>query len=250
MKRTIHSFAWSSRESQEVFWKYQKDMTVQAKEEVAQYMRLFGIDSAAGLKIFDVGCGVGYHAEAFSEIGAVVTGIDVSDFCLTQARERCADKAVTFVLSQAKDIDWIEAFDYAIAIRHTLGFMPYDELVEHMKRIYISIKSGGKLLLVIPFSLEMGRQHLPVHKWSDENGCFTLVDKYIDNDNFKIERCVIIDSIKDVIEEFHERQRFYSTNEVVDVLDAAGFSNIIPMKNIHGDDADTTSGAQAYIAEK
>ncbi len=250
MKRIVHSFSWDNRESQAVFWRYQKDMTEQAIAEVSYFLKLLNTDSFYASKILDVGCGVGYHAKVLSDLGASVTGIDVSDYCLNIARERCEGSNTEFFLVKAINTKWDEVFDFAIAIRHTLGFMPHEEIVEHFRRIKKSLKPFGKVLLTVPFSLEKGRTQYPVHKWSDENGVFTLVDKYIEEDNYKIERCVIIDTEKDIVEEYHERQRFYSTAETVEILNSAGFSSVETLKNIQGEEVDSQGGAQVYVATK
>src|SRR6187549_2066196 len=50
-----------------------------------------------GLRVLDLGCGLGYHCRWAAERGAAsVTGLDISERMLTSARETCAGLPVEF----------------------------------------------------------------------------------------------------------------------------------------------------------
>lgn len=181
----------------------------------------------------------------FSSIGCDCTGLEVSDFSVEQSRINCMGLNCNIIKMPAKDMTWSKHFDLAIAMRHTLGFMSQDELKVHLHRIWEALKPNSYFILTVPYTLEMGREMLPVHRWVESDGKFTLVDKYITDNNVKVERCVLFDSMSDIMEEFYEEQRYYSWVEIIDMLHECGFKNINVLKNF--DDEIATDGKEARI---
>jgi SAM-dependent methyltransferase len=63
------------------------DNLAKARQRVHQVLRAFGLKSRIpGARVLDVGCGLGYIAEAFRLEGATAVGIDMSPMAITRAR--------------------------------------------------------------------------------------------------------------------------------------------------------------------
>lgn len=60
-----------------------------------------------GLRVLDLGCGLGYHCRWAAEQGAAsVTGLDISERMLASARENCAGLPVTFARADLETADF------------------------------------------------------------------------------------------------------------------------------------------------
>ena len=58
-----------------------------ARKRVVQVLRAFGLlPTVAGLRVLDLGCGYGFTAEAFRQLGASVVGIDLSPIAIARAK--------------------------------------------------------------------------------------------------------------------------------------------------------------------
>jgi 2-polyprenyl-3-methyl-5-hydroxy-6-metoxy-1,4-benzoquinol methylase len=72
---------------------YQDDLTDERTDrEVASLVKLLGLDSP--LKILDLACGYGRHANRLAALGHSVTGVDYMPGFLTLARQRAAEMGV------------------------------------------------------------------------------------------------------------------------------------------------------------
>lgn len=93
-----------------------------------------------GRSVLDYGCGTGYHAFALADLGARVTGIDLSDVAIQQATERAGRERredVSFRVMNAEALDFDDdAFDLVsgTAILHHLDLeRAYAELARVMR---------------------------------------------------------------------------------------------------------------------
>lgn len=118
-----------------------------------EFINLGNFDKKAGIKVLDVGCGIGgsdfYLAE---EYGATVLGLDLSTTCLALANERLAqkpglEKLCTFELGDACAKDYpAESFDL-IYSRDALLHVPYAMKPALWKKFYTWLKPGGQLII-------------------------------------------------------------------------------------------------------
>lgn len=113
-----------------------------------EVMRMAGIEDVAGMKILDVGCGVGTMALYFAVHGAEVTGVDISPRAVHIARAAAKDlklNNVTFVNGEVEkgtgQFDLILCSEIIEHVPDEIGFL---------KLIRSNLKKNGKLVLTTP----------------------------------------------------------------------------------------------------
>lgn len=102
-----------------------------------------------GLRVVDVGCGLGDNAQALSEAGAAVTAFDLVEEAVGWARRRFPESSVDYRAADLFDLpeEWRGAFDMAHEC-YTLQALP-DALLERAARALASLVAPGGVLLVI-----------------------------------------------------------------------------------------------------
>lgn len=102
------------------------------------------------VKILDVGCGTGRHSVELALRGYQVTGIDLSESQLTEARRKAADRGldIRFLRMDARDFNFRGEFDLAIMIcEGAFPLMETDEMnFRILKNACSSLNDKGQLI--------------------------------------------------------------------------------------------------------
>lgn len=250
LRRKLINWTWENADAQKSFleWQGMPDEK-QTKNEVSMIEIILNVQPP--LKVLDIGCGTGRHSIEFARRGYEVKGIDVAETYLKQAIESAKDcnLNIEFNLERGSQIKEQNIYDFAIAYYHTLGFMEEAELNTHFKNINKTLKKHGKFLL-----RTAGPQIIPntkqekVRNWGEKDNQFILSEKYFE-DGYRIENCITIDTNKDEIIEYQEKQRAFSLNDVINLLSNAGFSKIDCYKDLDGNIA-TDEEFGIYVCTK
>ncbi len=121
---------------------------------------------SSGMRVLDMGCGIGRHSVGLAALGCAVTGVDLSQGMLDVASEKAKDKSVEaeFVRSDARDFVREDYFDAAICLcEGSFGLLgvgddPIDHDLTILSNIAKSMKSGAKLVLNCLSVYKMARQ--------------------------------------------------------------------------------------------
>jgi len=111
------------------------------------------LEFGPGDAVLDIFCGYGRHALPLAQMGAKVTGVDISEEYIqalqTQAKARkwpiegiCADFMTTPALDER-----IGKFDAAYCLGNSFAFFPYDVMLQFLKRIASLLRPDGRLLI-------------------------------------------------------------------------------------------------------
>lgn len=118
-----------------------------AEQEIASMMKW--MDLRENASVLDVGCGTGRHAQALTSLGYQVTGLDLSEVLLSEAR-RCDDEdQIVLVQGDMRKLPFGNAtFDATVNLFTSFGY--FDDfndnmiVLEELKRV---LKPDGRFLI-------------------------------------------------------------------------------------------------------
>jgi SAM-dependent methyltransferase len=133
------------------------------EDEVAFLLQEFGLPPGAA--ILDMGCGTGRHSVALARAGYQMTGVDLSDGMLAEARKAADKVAVDVAWIRADATAWLSdpVFDAAMCVcEGAFGLLGQNEDAdEHDERILsnilASLKPGGRFVLTCLSAFRMIR---------------------------------------------------------------------------------------------
>jgi ubiquinone/menaquinone biosynthesis C-methylase UbiE len=100
------------------------------------------------LRVLDVGCGTGFIALRFAELGHSVTGIDLSPQMIDRARRKAEQKSlqIEFCVGDAVDISFPDQTYDLVVARHVIWNLPDPARgVAEWLRV---LRQGGRLVLI------------------------------------------------------------------------------------------------------
>jgi SAM-dependent methyltransferase len=135
--------------------------------------------SLAGLRILDLGCGLGYFArEARARGAASVLGIDISERMLADARARGADPAITYQRSSLEALQPPPAsFDLVISMLALHYIEDYAGLV---RKVAAALVPGGRFAFSVEHPIFTASGTTDWHRDPDGNPLHWPVDRYRD----------------------------------------------------------------------
>ena len=142
-----------------------------ASAEARRHQRRLITDGCAGRRVLDYGCGTGHRAVELAQLGATVTGIDVSGEAIRLAQQRSGGKdALTFVQMNAEAMSFPDDhFDLVCgnAILHHL------DLRVACREIVRVLKPGGRAVFLEPLAhnvlINLYRRLTPAMRTVDEH---------------------------------------------------------------------------------
>ena len=192
--------------------------------EADSVLRIAGGDRR--LRILDLACGTGIHAVHWAKQGHTVTGVDLSETFITQARERMSRERVSvqFIVSDIRALAFHETYDLVSWIENSF----FDEDV--ITRVRQCLTGGGCFVLDVrnPENPKVKSRQGNWRTWREENGVFYLERHETDERTGVHEDAwITIDPQGDVIEErINTTQRLMSLEQKMQVMKKAGFNRV------------------------
>lgn len=115
------------------------------------------LGGVAGKSVLDIGCGAGHTSRALAELGADVTGVDISEDLLAAAKR---SKGARYLLADAGKDDLHGPYD---AVYSRFGAMFFDDPIAAWRHIRTHAKKGASLSIISWADMkENGWAHIPL----------------------------------------------------------------------------------------
>ena len=148
---------------------WRKAMSEEQTREEAGFI-VEALNLQQGAHVLDVPCGLGRHSIELSRRGYQMTGVDLSDESIAEARRNSAAAGVS--------IDWIHAdmnaldkmcgpeqFDGAFCFGNSFGYADYNTTLDFLRALNRCLKSGAGFVLDTGLAAESLMPNLPTRRW-------------------------------------------------------------------------------------
>lgn len=149
-----------------------------ARDEAA--LAAAALDLSPGSAVLDLGCGTGRHSVALALMGHDVTGLDLSQDLLHQARATAEAEGteVNWLQRDMRDLDDLGPFDACVSLYTAFGFFGDEEDQEVLYQVTAALAPGGKLLLDLTNHLGYLR-NMPREVWREgDDAVWREVNEY------------------------------------------------------------------------
>ena len=233
---------------------FSSDAASRNKESIDIIIDFIDKHIAKESRLLDLGCGPGLYAELLSEKGHLVTGVDFNK------------KSIEYATQQNTCVKYIEG-DYISNFPHgeyDAIIMIYCDMGTHsdnnrdllLKNCYSSLRAGGKLIFDV-FNEDIVNDKHENSDWEySPNGGFWAEDEYLllsqtfhypENRAYSYQYNLL--QGKDA-KHFTIWDRYYTQNEIINVLEAVGFKNVFIQNKLLSTNDFTSSNEMFIIAEK
>ncbi|MEW5985567.1 MAG: class I SAM-dependent methyltransferase [Chloroflexota bacterium] len=205
----------------------------------------------AGARILDVGCGFGRHTIELARRGYQAVGIDPSAAMVAAAQARAAEAGVIATFQQVGGHDFVTDahFDGALCLFTTLGQISEtgdnSRLVE---QVYAALRPGGRFIVEVPQRQWLAHHLRPADRF-DGPVRHTLVTRHFEAADNTVTEIFDVVSPQDR-QRFILRYRLYDRDELVALLEAAGFTALAVYGRYAADPLTADSPIMVVVAVK
>ncbi|WP_379130724.1 class I SAM-dependent methyltransferase [Paenibacillus sp. sgz500958] len=188
-----------------------------------------------GAKVLDLCCGMGRHSLVLAEAGYEVTGVDLSEPLLREARAQEGAGAVTWLRSDMRCLSLDGGFDAVVNLFTSFGYFEEDEeQLKVLREIRRMLKPGGKFIIDFLNPGYVIRNLVPHSSREDSDN---LIDEQRRIEDGYVKKDITLTSKADGTPRcYQERVKLYSLDAFRAMLAEAG----LQLDMVHGNyDEDT-----------
>ncbi|MBJ9992245.1 class I SAM-dependent methyltransferase [Paenibacillus sp. S28] len=180
------------------------------------------LDLPPGAQVLDLCCGTGRHSLALVDAGYRVTGVDLSDVLLREARRLDTKERVDWRQADMRELPLEGGFDAVVNLFTSFGYFREDgEQLKVLREIRRMLKPGGWFIIDFMNSPYVRRHLVPASEREEEGQ--RIVEKRRIEGDFVIKDISISDmhGTKGT-REYHERVKLYTRGRLEEMLQEAG----------------------------
>lgn len=122
------------------------------------------LDIRAGAQLLDVPCGNGRHAIELAGRGYRMTGLDLSDEFIAEARS-ATQLPVEWVRGDMRSLPWVSKFDGAYCFGNSFGYLNWDESIQFLAAVAGALKPGARFVVDTGMAAESILPSLARTRW-------------------------------------------------------------------------------------
>lgn len=199
-----------------------------------------------GSSVLDLCCGMGRHSLALADAGYKVTGVDLSNVLLREARAADSEGRVSWHQGDMREVPLDESYDAVMNLFTSFGYFEKDEeQLKVLKEIYRLLKPGGRFIIDY-LNPAYVTAHLVPHSSREDEGNWIEEHRVIE-DGFVKKQIAIRSAASVTATEaasalgttptegeparvYHERVKLYPYEKFSGLLEQAGLS----VEQVHG----------------
>lgn len=199
-----------------------------ARREVRQLIEWLEIPK--GSNVFDLCCGMGRHAMALADAGFNVTGLDLSEVLLAEAKERDHEGKIEWLHGDMRNVPYEdERFDAVVNLFTSFGYFSEDEenkrVIHEIARL---LKPSGRFLIDY-INPEYVREHLVPHSVKKHENMQILEKRSITNQ--EVRKQIHIEEEGKPVRRYEERVKLYSREQMEQWCKESG----LRIEKVYGD---------------
>lgn len=212
------------------------------------------------LKILDLGCGPGLYAELLAKKGHSVTGVDFSEnsiqYAIRQASEKQLD--IKYLNNNYLELDFDSQFDLVILIYLDFCVLLPKERDKVLENIHRALKRGGLFICDVVNERNIDKKTIS-QSWEVQESGFWKNTPYIalTNGYHYPEAKVlanqhIVVGENNTVDTYIFWNHYYKKEDLVQILEAKGFTDIENHENVLPDSDDCWNGENVtfYVSRK
>lgn len=178
----------------------------QAKREVHAMIDWLDVQQAANLPLLDVGCGSGRHSITLDKRGFQVTGFDLSEVLLSEAKKEDKQQRISWVQGDMRKMPFARN-SFTVTVNLFTSFGYFESLAENEKviaNIADVLKQEGQFIIDFLNPLYVRDNYIPYNKRIDEESkC--IIEEFRALKNTVIEKKITITANNGEVRQYKEQ---------------------------------------------
>jgi ubiquinone/menaquinone biosynthesis C-methylase UbiE len=191
-----------------------------------------------GSAVLDIGCGVGRHAQALKALGYKVTGMDLSEVLLAEARCNDPEGCIDWVKGDMRRLPF-ESETYDATVNWFTSFGYFDDLQDNVRvlqEMMRVLRPGGRYLIDFLNPTFLKRHLIPVSERVDKPSGLHITERRSIEDDFVVKKIEVKPQIDDsgnqgASRNYKERVRLIGLLQFEEMLTETGLA----LDKVYGD---------------
>jgi SAM-dependent methyltransferase len=146
---------------------WRKAVSQEQTQEEADFL-VKALNCDPNCRLLDIPCGNGRHSLELSNRGYRMTGVDISEEFIQEARgvPGAAGKEVDWVLTDMRDIKWESQFDGAFCWGNSFGYLKFGDMEVFLAALSNALKPRGRFVFDTGMAAEAILPNMKEQEWS------------------------------------------------------------------------------------
>jgi len=200
-------------------------------------------------QLLDVPCGAGRHSIELAKRGHRVTGVDLSEESIAEARADSASLPAQWILADMRQLPWREEFDGAFCFGNSFGYLDSANAREFLTAVARTLRPGARLAIETGMAAESILPSLQKTRWLKVGDIHMLSENHYDPRESRLD--IRYTFIRDGREETRPSSSYVLTvNEICRMHVEAGFQVLELLGSIGGEAYQLGSPRLIAVSEK